>query len=114
MKEMTMKTLRFSLSAVLVVISLLAFAWPAQATQTGELQGYVVDDSGLPVVGVRVILSSPQMIGGEKTTETDRDGRFRFPNLDVGLYKVTLSHPQFRGFTEDGIEISIDARVIRD
>ena len=71
-----MNTIKLTLTAL--VVSFFAFALPASASQTGEIQGYVVDDSGLPVVGVRVILSSPQMIGGEKLGETDRDGRFRF------------------------------------
>jgi hypothetical protein len=89
-------------------------ASPAHAAQTGELQGYVVDESGLPIPNVRVILTSPQMIGGEKTVMTSEDGEFRFPQLDPGLYTVVLSHPQYRGFTESNVQVGIDAIVARD
>ncbi|MCC7070522.1 MAG: TonB-dependent receptor [Deltaproteobacteria bacterium] len=98
--------------AFALLVGLLAL--PANAAQTGELQGYVVDDSGLPITGARVILTSPQMIGGEKVQVTDADGRFRYSELDPGVYTVVISHPSFRGFTEEGIEVGIDAKVIRD
>lgn len=110
-----MKTLKI-FQHIALAFALFAGLWalPAQAAQTGELQGYVVDDSGLPITGARVILSSPQMIGGEKVQVTDADGRFRFSELDPGVYTVVISHPTFRGFTEEGIEVGIDAKVIRD
>lgn len=110
-----MKTTTIFQSLALAFALLLGLlALPANAAQTGELQGYVVDDSGLPITGARVILTSPQMIGGEKVQVTDADGRFRFSELDPGVYTVVISHPSFRGFTEEGIEVGIDAKVIRD
>lgn len=110
-----MKTLKI-FQHIALAFAFFAGLWaiPAQAAQTGELQGYVVDDSGLPIAGARVILSSPQMIGGEKVQVTDSDGRFRFSELDPGVYTVIISHSSFRGFTEEGIEVGIDAKVIRD
>lgn len=90
------------------------FAIEARAAQTGELGGYAIDEAGEPIAGVRVILQSPQMIGGVKETVTDNDGQFRFPNLDPGSYTVTLTSSDYRGFEEKDIYVGIDAKVDRE
>lgn len=112
-----MKTNIMNKLLALTAIATVAVAlWSTQALAalTGELQGYVVDESGLPVSGVRVILTSPQMIGGERIQETDSDGRFRFDNLEPGNYTVVLSHESYRGFKEEGIGVGVGSNVIRD
>lgn len=101
------------LAAGVVAASALV-AVDARAAQTGELSGYAIDDAGEPIAGVRVILTSPQMIGGARESVTDAEGQFRFPNLDPGNYTVTLSSPNFRGFEEKDIYVGIDARVDRE
>ena len=102
-----------SIRYVFCALALLA-AWSAQAAQTGELQGYVVDESGLPIPNVRVVLTSPQLIGGEREIMTSEDGEFRFAQLSPGIYTVQLTHPQYRGFDESNIQVGIDAIVVRD
>ena len=89
-------------------------ALPSLAAQTGELRGSVVDEAGMPIPGVRAILKSPQMIGGEATVVTGDDGEFRFPALEPGSYTVTLSHVSFRGHSEEKIQVGIDATVSKD
>jgi hypothetical protein len=97
----------------LLVFAAVAAA-PARAAQTGELGGIVVDDAGEPLAGVRVILTSPQMIGGAKEVVTDASGEFRFSKLDPGRYTVRLSAPDRVGFEEKDIYVGIDARVDRE
>lgn len=87
---------------------------PAEAAQTGELGGIVLDEVGEPLAGVRVIITSPQMIGGAREVVTDTGGEFRFPNLDPGSYTVTLSSTDRVGYEEKGIYVGIDARVDRE
>lgn len=89
-------------------------AGEARAAQTGELGGYAIDEAGNPIAGVRVILTSPQMIGGNKEAVTDAEGQFRFPALDPGSYTVILTSPDYRGFEEKDIYVGIDARVDRE
>ena len=97
-----------------LALGIALLATPANAALTGELQGYVIDESGLPISGVRAILSSPQMIGGEKVIVTDADGRFRFAELDPGAYTVLLSHQSYRGFKEESIAVGVGSKVVRD
>src|SRR5688500_12219755 len=95
--------------AVAAALGLMLVPGAALAVQTGALQGYVVDESGLPVPGVRVILSSPQMIGGEKIVQTDAEGGFRYSELEPGAYTVVLSHESYRGFKEENIAVGVGA-----
>ena len=113
MKSVKTRRDRAAAAAILVMGALL-FSAGAQAAQTGELQGYVVDESGNPIKDARVILTSPQMIGGPKEATTDEEGQFRFSQLEPGLYTVVLSHATFRGFEERDVQVGIDAKVIRD
>ncbi len=115
MKTIMIHAARSARSLAVLAALLFAFASStAHAAQTGELQGYVVDESGLPIPNVRVVLTSPQMIGGERVVQTSEDGEFRFAQLEPGLYNVLLSHPQYRGFNETGVQVGIDAIVARD
>jgi hypothetical protein len=97
----------------LMAIAAVAAA-PVYAAQTGELGGVVVDDAGEPITGVRVILTSPQMIGGAREFVTTATGEFRFPNLDPGSYTVTVSSPNHVGYQEADLYVGIDAHVDRE
>jgi len=101
-----------ALLAALVVAALSAL--PALAATDGELSGFVVDQAGMPVQGVRVVLTSPQQIGGARTELTTPEGEFKFPALEPGEYTVVLSHVSYRGFTEEKIQVGIGARLTRD
>ncbi len=120
MNTMSISTMTRSLKSLVIALFaaatvLVAFgARPAKAAQTGALEGYVVDDSGLPIQGARVILTSPQMIGGAKTAVTDAEGKFRYSQLAPGKYTVEISHRDFTGFKEEDIEVGIGAQVIKD
>ena len=87
---------------------------PAHAAQTGELAGVVLDGSGEPLPGVRVILQSPQMLGGTRELVSNENGEYRFGNLDPGSYTVTLSAADRVGYVERGIAIGIDSHVDRE
>jgi hypothetical protein len=99
---------------VATVLAAVGVADVARAAQTGELGGIVLDENAEPLAGVRVILTSPQMIGGARETTTDVDGGFRFPGLDPGDYTITLSSPAHTGFEEKAIHVGVNARVERE
>lgn len=65
----------------------------AEAAETGNIQGEVVDEAGVPVGAAEVILSGPNL-AGERRTQTNEDGTFRFVNLAPDVYEITV---EFRG-----------------
>jgi hypothetical protein len=78
-----------------IVLALLVGAVPtlwAQAN-SGNIYGSVVDASAAVVPGATVALSGAT-IGG-RTTQSDKNGDFRFLNLDPGTYNLNVSMPGF-------------------
>ena len=68
----------------------------AQSNQGARLDGAVTDSSGAALAGVRILASSPQMIGGSRQAETDAEGRYHLVALVPGTYEVTASINGFR------------------
>ena len=80
-----------------VLLLALASAVPAaaQAVATGAITGRALDESVLVLPGVTVTITSPAMIGGERTTVTDAEGIYRFTLLAPGSYRVAFELPAF-------------------
>lgn len=74
-------TLLLCLLALILVPSTLL----AEGVQTGNIVGRVVDSEGLPLPGVEVKLEG---FRSPRVAHTDNDGRFRFPQLPIGMYRV--------------------------
>lgn len=70
-------------------LALVLLAWAAgvgaQGTQTGVLAGVVVDAGGTPLPAVEVTVAGARV---ERRGLTDEAGRFRFPALPLGAYRV--------------------------
>lgn len=60
---------------------------------TGGIKGVVVDAAITPIAGAKVSLALPA--GGNKTTASDKEGRFVFSSLAPGTYFLTASAPLF-------------------
>src|SRR5262245_18177098 len=104
MKVTTMRKLSIS-RAVLLLAAVLAAslgARPARAQNVGSLSGYVYDQSGVPLRGVTVTISSPTQIGGSRSTTTSDEGAFRFNGLFPGVFKVSASAPKLRSVVQEG------------
>jgi len=94
-----MGRLAFSLTAIALLAALAAPAYAQQ--QTGAITGRATDASGGALPGVTVSITSPQMIGGARSTLTDAEGLYRFTLLPGGTYTVKFELP---GFTTMNIE----------
>jgi len=79
----------------------LTLARPSAAQQTvdvGSISGRVVDDSGAAVPGAMVeVVHSATNIAASEVTDTA--GRFRFPYLKIGEYKLTVTLVGFKDAT---------------
>jgi outer membrane receptor protein involved in Fe transport len=80
------RALRFLPACVSLV--LLSLASLSAQTPTATISGRVVDTSGLPIPGVTVTVSSPNL-QGVRTTVTSANGDYIFPSLPPGQYTIT-------------------------
>jgi len=97
-----------SVSALLCVLSLTAFG---QAT-TGTLRGTVLDPNGQPIEGATVTARN-QATGVEQNTSTSDSGLFTIPNLNPGLYTVTVETTA--GFSKKAItDVTVSIGVTTD
>src|SRR5258708_3649856 len=101
---------------VVVLIGILASRGAdAQITQ-GRLNGLVTDSQGAVLPGVTVTATSPSLIGMQSTV-TQPDGRFLFPALPSGTYKLVFELSGFQKLTRENIQvvtgqtISVDAQL---
>jgi outer membrane receptor protein involved in Fe transport len=82
----------------IALLLLVANVSPGSAGQQppGGLQGVVLDQTGLPVAGVEIVLSGAV---GVTTITTNEDGVYRFDVADGGAYQLSASKDGFRTWT---------------
>jgi outer membrane receptor for ferrienterochelin and colicin len=83
---------RTLLAVVLVTGSVPAFAQPAQ---TGTINGAITDSTGAVLPGVTVTITS-QDRGFARDTVTDENGRYVFPAVPIGMYRITATLQGFQ------------------
>ncbi|HEX4439478.1 MAG TPA: carboxypeptidase regulatory-like domain-containing protein, partial [Thermoanaerobaculia bacterium] len=77
------------------------------AQTTGTVEGTITDQGSTPLPGVTVELSSPNL-QGTRTVVTAADGRYRFPSVPPGQYKVTADLSGF-GKIQKNATVALDA-----
>ena len=102
---------------VIVAIACVLMASPGYAQiGQGRLTGTVTDAQGAVLPGVTVTATSPAQIG-VRTALTEADGRFLFPGMPSGTYKLTFELQGFRKIDRDNVivvlgqTISLDAQM---
>jgi outer membrane receptor protein involved in Fe transport len=98
--------------ATALFAGLLATAVYAQITQ-GRLTGTVTDSQGAVLPGVTVTATSPALIG-IRTTVTQADGKFMFPAMPTGVYKLTFELEGFKKVERDNISVTLGQTISFD
>jgi Carboxypeptidase regulatory-like domain/TonB-dependent Receptor Plug Domain len=113
---MTPKSFKFGkgrfrgIASVLMLLALLfgpgsAFATLAAAQEvTGNIQGDVKDQSGAVVPNATITATSGQRT---LTTTSDSEGRYRFNNLQPGVYILSLTAAGFSDLKRDNVTVEI-------
>jgi hypothetical protein len=97
-----------------LVLACLALATPALAQiGQGRLTGVVSDAQGAVLPGVTVTATSPALIGTQSSV-TEADGRFRFPALPSGTYKLRFELSGFQALERDNIQIVLGQTITVD
>jgi hypothetical protein len=83
----------------------------AQGGDSGSIVGYVFDQGGNPIRGVRVVATSSTQIGGPKTAYTNEEGAFWLRALIPGRFEVQASAPSLKLLVQKDIKVGITAPV---
>ncbi len=86
-------------------LALFAVGVSAQTLTTGSLEGTITDAAGAAVPGVTV--TATRQGGSPKTATSNNEGRFSFPQLEPGKYKVTVEATKGFGKFEDSVDVSL-------
>jgi hypothetical protein len=78
----------------------------ASAQQDGTITGKISDSSGAVLPGVGITITSPQLLGGERTLVSDEQGNYRAGLLPPGVYTVKYELPGFKILVREGIQVS--------
>ena len=96
--------------AVALLCAPLAFT---QSRETGAIRGFVLDEQRVPLPGVNVTLSSPNLMGS-RTFVTDANGEFRFPALPPGDYQATAELSGFVTVVQENIRLATTITLTLD
>ena len=98
-------------AAVGLAAALLVFCPPLFAAgRPGAIKGRVVDSQGRPLTGAYLYVTSPSLIGVANYITAKR-GRYAFPALPPGTYKVVVEMPGFKTVVMDNVAVVSGATV---
>jgi hypothetical protein len=108
--EMTVRKLRSSVF-VFIFVAMLESA-PITRAQSGlaAVAGVVTDTSGSVVAGTKIVLTNVAS-GDALTQTTGTDGRYTFPTVAPGTYRLTASSPTFSQKIISGLVLELDQHL---
>jgi hypothetical protein len=108
MNQISLKGRRFLAGASIVMLLGVSPAPAgAQYVSTSSINGTVVDGTGSVLPGVAVALTSPALQVGRMETATDAAGRYEFPVLPAGLYRITFELTGFQPFVRESLQLEV-------
>ncbi len=104
-------TIRVALLLIAFLLTMAATA-AAQAT-SATIFGTVKDASGGIIPGASVVIRNVET-NLVRTGVTDAEGKYRFPNLPVGDYEVTVELEGFTKYVRSGITLFLSQNAVVD
>jgi len=104
-----------TLVTLLAAAAILCFMIPmtqAQTATTGQIVGVVTDPSGALVAGAKATLTNDA--GVRRETTTGGNGRYTFPLLDPGAYRLEVTQKGFASVQLEGIIVKITESTVTD
>src|ERR1019366_296053 len=104
-----------TLPTLLAAAAIVCFMTPmtqAQTATTGQIVGIVTDPSGAIGVGAKVALTNDA--GVRRESIVGGDGRYTFPLLDPGHYRIEVTQSGFAESKLEGIVVQIPETSVID
>src|SRR5581483_2766815 len=100
-------------AAALLLVSSACLTQAQSNAIDAAIEGYVRDSSGGAIQSAHVIVrNNDTNIASE--TNTNSEGYFRFPLLQVGSYKLTAEADGFKAYTQSNIAIVAGQKIHLD
>src|SRR3989475_2854886 len=99
-----------AVSTLLLVLTMLFGPNVLRADVTGSILGVVRDSTQGVVAGAHIVATNVQNNFKQETVSA-ADGSFRILALPAGDYKLTVTAPGFRTFTETDIEVKVNDQL---
>ena len=95
---------------LLLITMIMTLVWQspgfAQSGAAGSIVGYVTDQSGVPLRGVKIVATSDVQMG-EKVAYTNEEGAFHVLGLPPGKYKVEASAEGMNSAVDENVDVGI-------
>jgi hypothetical protein len=82
----------------------------AQAVANATIHGVVSDETGAAVTNAQIKATQTDT-GQLQSTQSAADGSYILPNLPVGPYRITVTAPSFKTYTQSGIVLQVGNNV---
>jgi len=92
------------------LVMFIALSGSLSATETGEIQGRVVDENGEVLPGVQIVAKSPHL-QGVRTVISSAKGDFLLPLLPVGQYTISFELEGFRPLVQENVIVRLGQRT---
>jgi hypothetical protein len=97
----------------LIFALLLSASLQVMAQTTGSISGDVVDAKGAVIPDATVTVRNVEK-NESRTVQTDSEGRYRFANVPVGAYELTIEATGFAKYVQTGITLLLNQPAVVD
>src|SRR5262245_48855178 len=81
----------------------------AQGGSQGSIIGSVFDQTGMPMQGVKISVTSDTQIGGAKVAYSNAEGFFRIVGLFPGTFELRATAPKLISVLQKDIKVGVSA-----
>jgi hypothetical protein len=98
-------------SILLLMVWCVCLCVPALGQTTGSIAGTVNDEKSAVITKATVTVRNIAT-NESRSAETDEDGRYRFSNMPVGEYELSVAAGGFAKYVQTGITLAVDQAAV--
>jgi outer membrane receptor protein involved in Fe transport len=103
---------RSHLTAFLILL-LLNFTFSFAQSDTGRIEGLVLDEQGAAIPGAQVVIRNIDT-ASQIESRTNEEGRYMVPSLRIGRYMVEVTAPNFRRSVTSDLLLQVNQTIRLD